>query len=173
MKFIIFAVIAAIILGLGRMRYIRENRNDYIIDGPGMINTMEGELTGVTYYCGGGMEGGYESYSLTLQPEDMTVLFEYDMQKYNGADIVSGSKVLEWTAFEAIWNLCRETTCLLRQIDGKPSELELLDAPTTTVTFTAFDESQWIFRSDYDYPECCNGVISAVYRHMSQFLPQE
>ena len=47
MKFIIFAVIAAILLGLGRMLYIRENKHDYIIDGPGMINTMEGELTGV------------------------------------------------------------------------------------------------------------------------------
>ena len=48
------------------------------------------------------MEGGYESYSLTLQPEDMTVLFEYEMQKTNGAEIVAGSKVLEWSAFEVI-----------------------------------------------------------------------
>ena len=174
MKIIVFIVIAAILLGLGRMLHIRENRNDYIIDGPGMINTMEGDLTGVKYYSGGGMDGGYESYSLTLQPEDMTVLFEYEVQKYNGSDIVSGSKVLEWTAFEAIWDLCRNTSCLLlRDIDSKPSELQLLDAPTDRVIFLMTGEYEIVFRSDYDYPERYNGVISTVYSHMNQFLPQE
>ena len=174
MKIIIIVVIAAILLGLGKMFYIREHRNDYIIDGPGMINTMEGELTGVKYYSGGGMEGGYESYSLTLQPESMKVLFEYEMQKYNGAEIVSGKKILEWTAFEAIWDLCRETACLLlREIDGKPSELVLLDAPVSTVAFLMIDEYEIVFRSDYEYPERYNGIISAVYTHMEQFLPQE
>jgi len=174
MKIIVFIVIAAILLGLGKMFYIRENRNDYIIDGPGMINTMEGDLTGVNYYSGGGMDGGYESYSLTLQPEDMTVLFEYEMQKYNGADVISGSKALEWTAFEAIWDLCRETACLLIQkTDGKPSELQLLDAPVSTATCLIAGDKEIVFRSDYDYPERYNGVISAVCTHMEQFLPQE
>lgn len=153
MKTIVFIVIAAILLGLGKIFYIKENRNDHITDGPGMINAMEGDLTGVKYYSGGGMEGGYESYSLTLQPEDMTVLFEYEMQEYNGSDIVSGSKVLEWTAFEAIWDLCRETACLLlRETDGKPSELELLDAPVSTATFHMAGDKKIVFRSDYDYP---------------------
>lgn len=174
MKIIVFIVIAAILLGLGIILYIIEHRNDYITDGPGMINTMEGDLTGVKYYSGGGMEGGYESYSLTLQPEDMTVLFEYEMLKYNGADIVSGSKVLECTAFEAIWDLCRETACLLIQkTDGKPSELQPLDAPVSTATFLLRGGHAIVFRSDYDYPEHCNGIISAVCTHMEQFLPQE
>ena len=92
MKILVIILVAVIIGGIASMMYIRKNRDKFILDGPGMINTRENEIVGVSYSYGGGMEGESLYYSLTVSENGTTSLFEYSNCQYNGADTVTATK---------------------------------------------------------------------------------
>ena len=173
MKIIIFIVIAAVLAGIGRMLYIREHRNDYIIDGPGMINTREGNIVGVSYSYGGGMEGESLYYSLTVSEDCTTSLFEYSHCPYNGADTVTAAKEVSIEYFNNIRTICRQTQCLLQAQNGKPSELQLLDAPVSHITFTMSDGEFISLHDNYDYHSSCNGLFGMITSEMQSILDNE
>ena len=173
LKIVAIILIVLIIVGVALMFFFRRNKDKYVVDGPGMINTLEGQVVAVTYSCGGGMEGDSTWYKLT-RLENGCSQFEYEIIAYNGADPVSGIVELEYDGFEMIREYCRNTSCLLLcDTMGKPSELQLLDAPTSKVIFAMDDDWEIVFRSDYDYPEQFCDVIGYVCLELKKFLPED
>ena len=173
MKILVIVLIAAIIGGIAGIMHIRNNRSKYILDGPGMINTREGELIGVSYSYGGGMEGESLYYSLTVSEDGTASLFEYSHCPYNGADTVTATKEVTAEYFDNIRRICRQTECLLQAHNGKPSELQLLDAPTSHITFTMSDGDLISMHSNYDYSSNCSGLFSMITAEMQSILDNE
>ncbi len=172
-KIAVIILIVLIIAVVALMLFFRKNRENYIVDGPGMINTLEGEVEAVSYSSAGGMEGDSTWYKLT-RLENGCSRFEYEIITHNGADPVAGVVELEYDAFETIRQYCRDTSCLLLcDTMGKPSELMLLDAPINKVIFTMEDEWDIVFRSDYDYPEQFCNVIGYVCMELEKCLPED
>jgi|GEM_PF-852167 len=173
MKILVIILVAVIIGGISRMMYIRKNRDYFILDGPGMINTREGGLIGVSYSYGGGMEGESLYYSLAISQNGTNALFEYSHCPYNGADTTTAIKEVSVEHFDNIRRICRQTECLLQAHNGKPSELQLLDAPTSHITFTMSDGELISMHSNYDYSSNCSGLFSMITAEMQSILDNE
>lgn len=172
LKIAAVVLIAAALIGVVTIFFLRKNRDKYILDGPGSINTMEGEVEAVSYYFGGGMEGESIYYKLT-RLENGCSQFEYEFIAANGADPVAGTIELEYDAFGPVRQYCRDTHCLLYADMGKESELELLDAPTGKVIFYMYDERTIGFCSNYNYPEKFTGIIGDICLELKKFLPAD
>ena len=171
---IIFIIILAIVIAIGGIAlFFKFKAKDHILDGPGMINTREGELVGVRYSYGGGMEGDSLYYSLTATEDYGTVLFEYSYCSGAGQDTVTASKEVSSAYFDSIRTICRQTECLLAANDGKPSELQLLDAPTTHITFTMAGGELITMHGDYEYYSSCDGLFGMVVSEMKEILNAE
>ncbi|MBR5806789.1 MAG: hypothetical protein IKY30_08505 [Oscillospiraceae bacterium] len=173
MKILVIILVAVIIGGIASMMYIRKNRDKFILDGPGMINTRENEIVGVSYSYGGGMEGESLYYSLTVSENGTTSLFEYSNCQYNGADTVTATKEVSVEYFNNIRIICRQTECLLQAHNGKPSELQLLDAPTSHITFTMLNGELISLHNNYDYHSSCNGLFGMITAEMQNILDNE
>ena len=173
MKILVIILVAVIIGGIASMMYIRKNRDKFILDGPGMINTRENEIVGVSYSYGGGMEGESLYYSLTVSEDCTTSLFEYSHCPYNGADTITAAKEVSIEYFNNIRTVCRQTECLLQAHNGKPSELQLLDAPVSHITFTIPNGEFISLHSNYDYHSSCNGLFSMIEAEMQRVLDNE
>lgn len=159
-RIIFIVLLAAAVILVGGAMYFKLFAKKHILDGPGMINTREGELIGVSYSYGGGMEGSSLYYSIRYN--DATALFEYEYCPENGAQTETASKEVSLTHFDNFRQICRDTECLLNSHNGKPMEIQLLDAPVATITFTLESGEMLTFRDDYDYPSNCNGLFAAV-----------
>ena len=159
-KTVLIVLLAAVIVLAGVFMLFKLFGKKHILDGPGMINTREGELVKVRYSCGGGMEGGSLYYSISCQ--DVTAFFEYESQPYNGAETETAAREVPLTYFDDFRQICRNTECLLDAHKGKESEFQMLDAPVSVITFTLADGTELSFRSDYEYPSNCDGLFSAV-----------
>lgn len=171
---IIFIILLAIAVAIGGIAlFFKFKAKDHILDGPGMINTREGELVGVSYSYGGGMEGDSLYYSLTPTDVYGIVLFEYSYCPGVGQDTVTASKDVSAEYFDNIRVICRQTGCLLQAENGKPSELQLLDAPTAHITFTLSDKESITMHSNYDYPSSCEGLFGMVVSEMKKILDAE
>ena len=171
---IIFIILLVIVVAVGGIAlYFKFNAKKHILDGPGMINTREGELTAVRYSCGGGMDGGSLYYSITVTDNQGTAFFEYSYCPGAGQDTVTASKEVSVSCFDNIRTICRQTECLLRAENGKPSEFQLLDAPSTHITFIMHDEEFITMHSSYEYSESCNGIFSMIETEMKKVLTAE
>ncbi|MBE6888362.1 MAG: hypothetical protein E7484_08150, partial [Ruminococcaceae bacterium] len=82
-RIIFFVLLAAAVILVGIAMYFKIFSKKHILDGPGMINTREGELMGVSYSYGGGMEGSSLYYSIKYG--ENTAFFEYEYCPANGA----------------------------------------------------------------------------------------
>ena len=173
MKTILSVFIIVVVILVLAFTYIRNNREKFILDGPGMIYTREGELIGVSYSYGGGMEGESLYYSLTIRDDCKTALFEYSHCPYNGADTVTATKEVSIEYFDNIRTVCRQTQCLLQAHNGKPSELQLLDAPVSHITFTMPDGEFISLHDNYDYHSSCNGLFGMITSEMQSILDNE
>jgi len=173
MKILVIILVAVIIGGIASMMYIRKNRDKFILDGPGMIYTRENEIVGVSYSYGGGMEGESLYYSLTVSENGTTSLFEYSNCQYNGADTVTATKEVSVEYFNNIRTICRQTECLLQAHNGKPSELQLLDAPTSHIVFTMLNGELISLHDNYDYHSSCNGLFGMITAEMQRILDNE
>lgn len=173
MKTILSIFIIVVVILVLAFTYIRNNREKFILDGPGMIYTREGDIVGVSYSYGGGMEGESLYYSLTIRDDFKTALFEYSHCPYNGADTVTATKEVSVEHFDNIRTICRQTQCLLQAHNGKPSELQLLDAPTAHITFTLSEHEYITMHDNYEYPRSCNGLFGMIETSMQNILDNE
>lgn len=169
--FFVIAVSIVIIIG-GILMFFKANKKMFILDGPGMINTREGEVIGVRFSCGGGMEGESLYYSLKDQGNGQTALFEYSYCPSVGADTVMATKEVSLSYLDEIRSVCRTTECLLEAHHGKQSELILLDAPVTHVVFLLQDE-EIALHDSYEYGTKCVGVFSMVENELNNILKAE
>lgn len=155
---IVIIVILVIIAALFLLKW-HGDRN--ILDGPGMVNTLSWNLAGVSYSCGGGMEGGYHGMSIAAD-ESGRFIYDYTRLPYNGADEETLNTEVSETYFDVFREICHSTECLISG-EGVPSEFELLDAPVTTIVFTLDNGRTVTFKNTYEYPSNCNGIFTMVY----------
>ena len=171
---IIFIILLAIAVAIGGIAlFFKFRAKDHILDGPGMINTREGELVGVSYSYGGGMAGDSLYYSLATTDNYGTVLFEYSYCSGAGQDTVTATKEVSVSYLDNIRTVCRQTECLIQAGNGKPSELQLLDAPTTHITFTMAGGELITMHGDYEYCSSCDGLFGMVVSEMKEILNAE
>ena len=164
---ILVVLLAAALVLAGVAMLFKFFGKKHILDGPGMINTREGELTGLCYSCTGGMDGEYIMYRLTEQA-DRTVLFEYEYTPpLVHETTVSESYILPEGSLDPFRIICRDTECLINAGYGKEKEEQLLDAPTTNITFYLGD-AEVTMHDNYDYPEKCRGVFGYVIIQLKQ-----
>lgn len=169
LKIIFVVLLAAVIILVGVAMFFKLFAKKHIIDGPGMINTREGELTGLYYCCGGGMDGEYTMYRLTEQ-DDRTVLLEYEYTPpLVHETTVSESCVMPEGTLDPFRLICRDTRCLIDAAYGKEQKEQLLDAPSANITFYLGDDKIQM-HDNYDYPANCNGVFSNVVTQLKQLL---
>ena len=169
LKIILIVLLVAVIVLVGVAMFFKLFAKKHILDGPGMINTREGELTGLCYSCGGGMDGEYTMYRLTEQA-DRTVLFEYEYTPpLVHETTVSESCVLPEGTLDPFRIICRDTRCLIDAAYGKEQKEQLLDAPSANITFYLGDDIIQM-HDNYDYPENCSGVFSNVVTQLKQLL---
>ena len=94
-----------------------------------------------------------------------------DEARLVGAEEESASYRIDITAIEQIRQKCSEYG-VLGWGELELSELQLLDAPITSVSFAYGDNEYYSVRSDYDLPEQGYGFFSAFYEILEQYKTQ-
>ena len=160
--FIALLIICAVLLILMKV-FIKP------LDKDGMINYREHELIGVMYSSSGSITGGYKS--ITLMPDENGELwFDYESMEANGAEIITHHTKVDQTALDEFKTLCRQKELLIMG-ELKYSELTLLDAPTTTITFV-LEKDLVVISSSHELPEHAYGLFSDVYRALMKLSPE-
>ena len=167
-KTVLIILLAAVIVLAGVFMFFKLFGKKHILDGPGMVNTREGELTGLCYSCGGGINGEYTMYRLTEQP-DRTVLLEYEYCLSAGEETVEISKMLPEGTLDPFRLICRGTECLILADCGKPFEEQLLDAAVTNISFYLGNQTITVY-GNYSYPESFNYLFSDVLTQLEQLI---
>ena len=142
----------------------------YVPDKGGMERDLSDTVISCSYSTGGGMNGGSMSMRIFLN-ENNEVWFEYYNQPFVGAEEESASYRIDNTAIEQIRQKCSEYG-VLGWGELELSELQLLDAPITSVSFAYGDNEHYSVRSDYDLPEQGYGFFSAFYKILEQYKTQ-
>lgn len=142
----------------------------YVPDKGGMERDLSDTVISCSYSTGGGMNGGSMSMRIFLD-ENNEVWFEYYNQPFVGAEEESASYRINNTAIEKIRQKCSEYG-VLGWGELELSELQLLDAPTTSVSFTYGDNEYYSVNSSYDLPEKGYGFFSAFYEILNQYNKQ-
>ena len=170
-KIVIAAVIILVIIGIiaaaGYITavFMRRHKNDYILDGPGMERNPCDYIDGCSYYYGGGMDGSSEVVELKRLP-DGTVLFTYSNCPYAGAEEEIIEKTITSDAvFDELKNICRRTR-VLQWGDLEKDELIVLDAPSSSITFTYFGDITYTVHGDDLLPESGIGLFSEIYNYL-------
>ncbi len=168
-KIIIAAVIIFVIAGIitAAAVYMKKHKNDYILDGPGMVRETHDYIDFCSYYCGGGMEGGSETIELQRKA-DGTAIYNYWYCPYIGAEEEHIEKVYGEEVFSKISEICKRTGVLTWGALPK-SELIVLDAPSTTISFTAFGDTtygSYSVCSTDELPESGKGIFTDIYNYL-------
>ena len=133
----------------------------YVPDKDGMVREISDTVTRCTYSSGGGMEGSYESLEISIR-ENGEVWLEYSSLPYIGAEEETVSHTVPAEAIEEISSLCKKTG-VLDWGELPDEELLLLDAPTTSVSFTYGDGEYYSVSSNDNLPKKGAGFFSEVY----------
>ena len=105
----------------------------YVPDKGGMERDMSDTVFSCSYSEGGGMEGGSTSMEIYLK-DNNEVWFEYYNLPYIGAEEESASFQIPYEAIEQIRLKCKEYG-VLGWGKLEYSDMVLLDAPTTSISF--------------------------------------
>ena len=164
---ILITAVALIAVSVGMWYY---KTKFYVPDKGGMERDLSDTVVSCSYSTGGGMDGGSMSMRIYLNEKD-EVWFEYYNQPFVGAEEESASYQIDSTAIEQIRQKCSEYG-VLGWGELELSELQLLDAPTTSVSFVYGDNEYYSVSSNYDLPEKGYGFFSAFYEILNQYNTQ-
>lgn len=142
----------------------------YIPDKGGMERDLSDTVISCSYSEGGGMEGGSMSMRIFLN-ENNEVWFEYYNQPFHGAEEESASFQIPYEAIEQIRLKCKEYG-VLRWGELDYSEMIILDAPTTNISFAYGDKEFYSVSSNYELPRKGEGFFSAFYEILEQYKTQ-
>lgn len=142
----------------------------YVPDKDGMIRDMVDTVISCSYSTGGGMDGGSMNMRIYLNGKN-EVWFEYYNQPYVGADEESASFQIEDEAILKIRQKCSEYG-VLGWGELKYSDEQLLDAPTTSVSFTYGDNEYYSVNSSRELPKNSDGFFSAFYEILDEYNTQ-
>lgn len=142
----------------------------YVPDKGGMERDLSDTVVSCTYSTGGGMDGGSMSMSIYLN-EKNEVCFRYSEQKYVGAEEETFSCKLENEALDRIRQKCSEFGVLgWGHLDY--SDMVILDAPTTSISFGYGDTEFYSVSSNYELPENGSGFFTAFYEILYDYKTQ-
>ena len=158
-------VIAGIITAVAV--YMKKNKYDHIIlDGPGMERQPHDYINSCSYSYGGGMEGESEHIELTMLL-DGSFSYSYYYCPTNGGEETKVEKTFtdSQPVMDAIREICKRTG-VLTWGELPDSELMLLDAPTTAVSFRFFDDCFYSINSNDEIPEDSYGIFNEIYNYL-------
>ena len=142
----------------------------FVPDKGGMERDLADTVVSCSYSTGGGMDGGSMNMRIYLN-EKNEVWFEYYNLPYIGAEEESASFQIEDDAILKIRQKCSEYD-VLRWGELKYSELQLLDAPTTAISFTYGDNEYYSVNSNRELPENSEDFFSAFYEIINEYNTQ-
>lgn len=163
---IIVIAVIAIVATIGVVMF-KHFADRHILDGPGMERPLCYTITACRYYTGGGMEGGSTSIEI-YTGEDNTVYLSYYDCPYIGAK--EKSYTIEVGA-DAL-NELRQTFYKRNFLSwGKlpKSDLELLDAPQTTLSVTYGDGEMYSVSSSDEIPEEGYKIFGEIYSILNSY----
>ena len=170
MKTAVIAILIGAILITGIVGVWYYKTKFYVPDKGGMERDLSDTVISCSYSEGGGMEGSSMSMRIYLN-EKNEVWFEYYNQPFIGAEEESASYRIDSTAIEQIRQKCGEYGVLgWGELDY--SEMVILDAPTTTVSFQYGDKEFCSVSSAYELPRKGDGFFSAFYEIFEQYKTQ-
>ena len=167
-KIIIAAVVFIVLVGIiTAVAVITKNTmKNHVLDGPGMERQPHDYISYCGYSYGGGMEGESEHIEL-VGNTDGSCTYIYTYCPYVGGEETKIEKTFADTesVMNEIREICKRTGVLTW---GKlpDSELIILDAPTTTVTFRFFEDCFYSVNSNYEIPEKGNGIFNEIYNYL-------
>ncbi len=150
----------AVLITAGAFMFERFKQR-HILDGPGMVRPPCYTITSCRYYTGGGMDGGSNSVEVYTGEDNKIYLSYYDCP-YIGAEEKSYTIEVGPMALTEIQQACYSRR-LLSWGKLPKSELELLDAPQTTLSVTYGDNEHYTVSSDDELPEEGIGIFSEIY----------
>ena len=136
-------------------------KHRHILDGPGLEHPLCYTITSCRYYTGGGMNGG-SSYIEVYTAEDNKVYLSYYDCPYIGAEEDSYTIEVGTGALDEIQKAFYSRKFLSW---GKlpKSDLELLDAPQTTLSVTYGDGEMYSVSSSDEIPEEGYKIFGEIY----------
>ena len=167
MKTAVIAILIGAILIAGIVGVWYYKTKFYVPDKDGMVRDMSDTITSCSYSTGGGMEGGSERLTISIN-ENGEVWFSYYNLPYNGAEEETISHQVPQEAIEEIREACRERKVLSWGILPY-SDMQLLDAPVTTISFTYGDNEFYSVSSDRDLPKKGQGFFTEIYTIMEKY----
>lgn len=155
----VFTAVAVLITAGAFM--FRWFKHRHILDGPGMERPLCDTITSCRYYTGGGMDGG-SSYIEVYTAEDNKVYLSYYDCPYIGAEEKSYTIEVGADALNEIQQTFYNREFLSW---GKlpKSDLELLDAPHTTLSVTYGDGEMYSVSSSDEIPGEGYKIFSEIY----------
>lgn len=139
----------------------------YVPDKGGMERDLSDTVVSCSYSNAGGMDGGSMSMRIYLDDND-EVWFEYSNTPYIGAEEESAKFRIEDDAILKIRQKCSEFG-VLGWGRLEYSEVQLLDAPITAVSFEYGDNEFCTVSSDFKLPENTAGFFSAFHEILDQY----
>lgn len=132
-KILIIVAIVVAILGAfvaGGVYYLRHKG---VLDGDGMIRDLWNDVVACTYSESGGMDGSITELSITTDENGTTTVSYYHLPEMGAQETVTSRSVPDEAIF-AIRRVCKEYG-VFDWGDLPASEIQLLDAPTTRISF--------------------------------------
>ena len=142
----------------------------YVPDKGGMERDLSDTVVSCVYSSGGGMDGGSTSMEIYLN-DNNEVWFEYYNLPYIGAEEESASFQIPYEAIEQIRLKCKEYG-VLGWGKLEHSDMVLLDAPTTSISFRYGDTEIYSVNSNYELPPKGEGFFTAFYEILDQYNTQ-
>ena len=142
----------------------------YVPDKGGMERDLSDTVVSCVYSNGGGMDGGSTSMGIYLK-DNNEVWFEYYNLPYIGAEEESASFQIPYEAIEQIRLKCKEYG-VLGWGKLEHSDMVLLDAPTTSISFRYGDTEIYSVNSNYELPQKGEGFFTAFYEILDQYKMQ-
>ena len=167
MKTVIIAILVCAILVAGVTGMWYYKTKFFIPDKDGMVRDMAHTITSCSYSTGGGMNGGSMSLTISINENGEAWLNYYNCP-FIGADEENISHQVPQEAIEEIRKVCSERK-VLTWGELPYSDMQLLDAPVTAISFTYGDNEYYSVNSNRDLPKKGDGFFSEIYTIMEKY----
>lgn len=161
MKFIVIAIVVGALVVVGAVGMWYYKTKFYVPDKGRMERDLSDTVVSCSYSVSGGMEGGSTCITVSLNDKG-EVWYNYSDTPYNGAETETVSRQVSGEVIEKIRKLCREYG-VLSWGELPYSDLQLLDAPVTTITFIYGDNEHYSVNSDRELPKKGEKLFSEIY----------
>ncbi len=166
-KIAVIVVTAIVIIATVGVVMLKSFLDRQILDGPDMERPLCYTITSCRYYTGGGMDGSSSSIEIYIGEDNKVYLSYYDCP-YIGAEEENYTIEVVSGALDEIQQAFYNRRFLSW---GKlpKSDLELLDAPQTTITVTYGDGEMYSVSSSDEIPGEGYKIFNEIYSILTLF----